>query len=166
MRFSKLMIEAKEPHKWSLTEDFMLIDTRVQARWFELGLKGSLDTDEPFILVESGFTTDFGTKAHFVGSVKGALISQIPDVKIFDISHNIAPFSVIEAAYVIQNVFDSFPKGSIHIIGVDSELSPENKHIAIMLDGHYFICANNGILSMVCADNKPEKIVEINNATL
>jgi len=107
-------------------------------------------------------TTDFGMKAHFVGSVKGALISQIPDVKIFDISHNISPFSVIEAAYVIQNVFDSFPKGSIHIIGVDSELNPENKHIVIMLDGHYFICANNGILSMVCADNKPEKIVEIN----
>ena len=69
-------------------------------------------------------TTDFGMKAHFVGAVKGALLTEIPEVKIIDISHNISPFSVIEAAYVIQNAFSAFPKGSIHIIGVDSELTP------------------------------------------
>ena len=107
-------------------------------------------------------TTDFGMKAHFVGAVKGALLSEIPDVKIVDISHNISPFSVIEAAYIIQNAFNSFPKGSIHIIGVDSELNPENTHIAMALNGHYFICANNGILSMVCTEMKPDHIVEIN----
>ena len=107
-------------------------------------------------------TTDFGIKAHFVGAVKGALLSEIPDVKIIDISHNISPFSVIEAAYIIQNAFSSFPKGSIHIIGVDSELNPENTHIVMALDGHYFICANNGILSMVCTEMKADQIVEIN----
>lgn len=107
-------------------------------------------------------TTDFGMKAHFVGAVKGALLSEIPDVKIVDISHNISPFSVIEAAYIIQNAFNSFPKESIHIIGVDSELNPENTHIAMALNGHYFICANNGILSMVCTEMKPDHIVEIN----
>ncbi len=107
-------------------------------------------------------TTDFGMKAHFVGAVKGALLSEIPEVKIVDISHNISPFSVIEAAYIIQNAFNSFPKGSIHIIGVDSELNPENTHIAMALNGHYFICANNGILSMVCTEMKPDHIVEIN----
>ena len=107
-------------------------------------------------------TTDFGMKAHFVGAVKGALITEIPEVKIIDISHNISPFSVIEAAYVIQNAFSAFPKGSIHIIGVDSELTPENTHIAMLLNGHYFICANNGILSMVCTETQADQIVEIN----
>ena len=106
-------------------------------------------------------TTDFGMKAHFVGAVKGALLSEIPDVKIVDISHNISPFSVIEAAYIIQNAFNSFPKGSIHIIGVDSELNPENTHIAMSLNGHYFVCANNGILSMICTEMKADRIVEI-----
>jgi len=94
-------------------------------------------------------------KAHFVGAVKGALLSEIPDVNIVDISHNISPFSVIEAAYVIQNAFNSFPKGSIHVIGVDSELNPENSHILLwLLNGHYFVCANNGILSMICTEMK------------
>ena len=56
----------------------------------------------------------------------------------------------------------SFPVGSIHIIGVDSEISEENKHIASQLKDHYFICANNGIMSMICSEINPQKIVEIN----
>jgi S-adenosylmethionine hydrolase len=68
----------------------------------------------------------------------------------------------MEAAYVIQNAFSSFPKGSIHVIGVDSELNPENSHIAMVLNGHYFVCANNGILSMICNDITPDQIVEVN----
>ncbi len=107
-------------------------------------------------------TTDFGMKAHFVGAVKGALLSEIEDANIVDISHNISPFNVMEAAYVIQNAFSSFPKGSIHVIGVDSELNPENSHIAMVLNGHYFVCANNGILSMICNDITPDQIVEVN----
>lgn len=107
-------------------------------------------------------TTDFGMKAHFVGAVKGALLSEITYANIVDISHNISPFNVMEAAYVIQNAFSSFPKGSIHVIGVDSELNPENSHIAMVLNGHYFVCANNGILSMICNDITPDQIVEVN----
>lgn len=107
-------------------------------------------------------TTDFGMKAHFVGAVKGALYSEIPEVTIVDISHNISPFNVMEAAYVIQNAFNSFPKGTIHLIGVDSELNPENTHLAMLLNGHYFVCANNGILSMICNEMTPDQIVEIN----
>ncbi|WP_339702243.1 SAM-dependent chlorinase/fluorinase [uncultured Marixanthomonas sp.] len=107
-------------------------------------------------------TTDFGEKDHFAGAVKGAIYSELPDVRIVDISHSISPFHITEAAYIIQNAYRSFPKDTIHLIGIDSELNPENKHIAVYLDGHYFICANNGIISMLASEIKPEKIVEIN----
>lgn len=107
-------------------------------------------------------TTDFGEKDHFAAAVKGAIYSELPDVKIVDISHWVSPFSIPEAAYIIQNAYSSFPKGTIHIIGIDSELNKENKHIAIKLDDHYFVCANNGIMSMVCSEIAAEKIVEIN----
>lgn len=107
-------------------------------------------------------TTDFGEKDHFAGAIKGAIYSELSDVKIVDVSHSVSPFNISEAAYIILNAYSSFPKGTIHIIGIDSELSPENKHIAIKLDEHYFICANNGIMSMICAEIAPEKIVEIN----
>jgi hypothetical protein len=107
-------------------------------------------------------TTDFGEKDHFAGATKGAIYSEMPNAKIVDISHSVSPFNVPEAAYIIQNAYSSFPKGTIHVIGIDSELSPENKHIAVKLDDHYFICANNGIMSMICSEIAPEKIVEIN----
>ncbi|WP_104735999.1 SAM hydrolase/SAM-dependent halogenase family protein [Hanstruepera ponticola] len=107
-------------------------------------------------------TTDFGEKDHFAGATKGAIYNELPDVKIVDISHSVSPFSIPEAAYIIQNAYVSFPKGTIHIIGIDSEINVENKHIAVLLDGHYFICANNGIMSMICAEIAPEKIVQIN----
>ncbi len=107
-------------------------------------------------------TTDFGEKDHFAGAIKGAIYSESEDLKIVDISHSVQPFNILEAAYIIQNAYTSFPKGTIHVIGIDSELSIENKHIAVKLDDHYFICANNGIMSMICAEIAAEKIVEIN----
>ncbi len=107
-------------------------------------------------------TTDFGEKDHFVGAVKGTIYSEIEDVRIVDISHSVSPFHITEASYIIKNAYKCFPKGSIHIIGIDSELTPENKHLAVFLDGHYFICANNGILSLIASEINPDKIVEIN----
>ncbi|WP_127845144.1 SAM hydrolase/SAM-dependent halogenase family protein [Psychroflexus aestuariivivens] len=107
-------------------------------------------------------TTDFGTKDHSVAAVKGAIYSELDQVNIVDVSHDISPFNYTEAAYIIKNAYHNFPKNSIHIIGIDSELTPENKHLAIYLDGHYFICANNGILSLIASEIKPDKIVEIN----
>lgn len=107
-------------------------------------------------------TTDFGEKDHFVGAVKGAIYTELNDVRIVDISHSISPFHLQEAAYIIQHAYKSFPAGTIHIIGVDSELNPENKHIAVLLDDHYFICADNGIISLLALEIRPEKMVEIN----
>ncbi|MFZ0489268.1 MAG: SAM-dependent chlorinase/fluorinase, partial [Salegentibacter sp.] len=107
-------------------------------------------------------TTDFGEKDHFAGAVKGAIYSELEDIRIVDISHSVSPFHISEAAYIIKNAYRSFPPGTIHIIGIDSELTPENKHLAVLLDDHYFICANNGILSLIASEVRPEKIVEIN----
>ncbi|MDY7396649.1 SAM-dependent chlorinase/fluorinase [Aureibaculum sp. 2210JD6-5] len=106
-------------------------------------------------------TTDFGTKDHFVGAIKGAIYSELNDAKVVDVSHQITPFNITETAYILKNAYRNFPKGSIHIIDVDSELSVENKHIAIALDGHYFICADNGVISMIASEIKPDKMVEI-----
>ena len=106
-------------------------------------------------------TTDFGTKDHFVGAVKGAIYSELRDAKIVDVSHQISPFSINEAAYILKNAYKNFPEGTIHIIGVDSEISVENKPIALQLEKQFFICCDNGILSMITNEINPEKLVEI-----
>lgn len=112
----------------------------------------------PFITL----TTDFGTKDHFVGAVKGAIYTELPEAKIVDITHQVSPFNITETAYILNNSYKSFPDKTIHIIGVDSELSQENKHIAIELDNQYFICPDNGVISMIASEIQPTKMVEIN----
>ena len=106
--------------------------------------------------------TDFGTKDHFVAKIKGAIISDFPQANIIDISHQISPFNIMEAAYVIENSYQHFPEKTIHIIGVDSENTPECSHIVLKLNEQYFICADNGIMSIVCNNIKPDEIFEIN----
>lgn len=106
-------------------------------------------------------TTDFGYKDHFVGAIKGTIYKELGDPKIVDISHSIAPFNIQECAYILKNSYKNFPDGSIHIVGVDSELSPENQHIAVFADNHYFILANNGVIGLITSEIVPEKVVEI-----
>lgn len=107
-------------------------------------------------------TTDFGLKDPYVGAVKGAIYKELSDAVIIDISHYISPFHIAETAYVIQNAYHSFPDGTVHIIGVDAELTPHNRHVVVYLNNHYFICADNGVLSLIVNKLRPEKMVEIN----
>ncbi len=107
-------------------------------------------------------TTDFGYKDYFVSVIKASIYREIPDAKIIDISNSISPFNHSEAAYVLKNAYCVFPKNSIHIVGVDSEFSPENKHLLMSFDGHYFIGADNGIFSLLLEGRKYDELVEIN----
>lgn len=108
-------------------------------------------------------TTDYGLKDHFVGALKGKVLSEFPEAIIIDISHNIDPFNVSEAAYIIGAAYTSFPKGTVHLIGVDIEINKETpQHLAIQWNDQYFICADNGILSMLIQKIVPQKMVAIN----
>jgi len=106
-------------------------------------------------------TTDFGFKDPFVASVKARIYRELPDAVIVDISHGISPFDIAEAAFVLKNTYKDFPDGTVHIMGVDALLSPVKKPIAALVDEHYFIGNDNGILSLISADIAPKELVEI-----
>ena len=106
-------------------------------------------------------TTDYGLKDHFVGALKGKILSEYSEASIVDISHHIDPFNTAEASYIISASYASFPKGTVHIIGVDLESNKENRHIAMQWNDHFFISADNGILSMLTQKIIPQKIVAI-----
>ena len=76
-------------------------------------------------------TTDMGLKDYYVATLKGAIYSELPDAKIIDISHNIPPFDITHAAFVIKNSFKHFPKNTIHVIGIDAEPSDLTRHIIV-----------------------------------
>lgn len=106
-------------------------------------------------------TTDFGEKDYSVGAVKGAIYSNFPQAHVVDISHLITPFDILQTAYILKNSYVHFPKGTIHIIGVDSERTPEKKHLMMYLNGHYFIGADNGIFHLLSENEKSVEVYEI-----
>ena len=105
--------------------------------------------------------TDFGYKDQFVAQMKGEIYSNYPESQVVDISHNISPFNIMEAAYILENSYKSFPENTIHIIDVDSEKNKEKKHIIVKLDNHYFITSDNGIMSILSQNINYQEIYEI-----
>lgn len=105
-------------------------------------------------------TTDLGLVDSYVASVKGAILSELADVKIVDITHEIPSFDLLKTAFVIKNCYRDFPEGSIHIIGVNSETDINTPHVVIYNNGYYFIGADNGMFSIIF-DTPPEKIFEL-----
>ncbi|MDR2122289.1 MAG: SAM-dependent chlorinase/fluorinase [Flavobacteriaceae bacterium] len=106
-------------------------------------------------------TTDFGLDDFHVASLKGAIYSQLPEVTVVDISHQVMPFDLVQTAYILQNSYKDFPERTVHVIGVDALPSPHVKPIAAEINGHFFICNDNGILSLIAGEFIPDQLVEI-----
>jgi len=105
-------------------------------------------------------TSDWGPKDHYAGSVKGAILRQLPGVTVVDISHAIPAFDLNQTAFIIRNFYRDFPEGTIHILAVNTEASIETPHTLVRYKGHYFIAADNGIFSLIF-DEQPEVIIEL-----
>ena len=105
--------------------------------------------------------TDFGYKDQFVAQMKGEIYANNPKSRVVDISHNISPFNIMEAAYILENSYKSFPENTIHIIDVDTEKNKEKKHIIVKLDNHFFITSDNGIMSILSQNINFQEIYEI-----
>lgn len=105
-------------------------------------------------------TSDWGLRDHYAGAVKGAIYTQLPEARVVDITHQIRPFNVKQASFILRNTYAEFPKGSIHIVGINTEESEYSPHVALLKDGHYFIGADNGIFTLMF-DSLPDVIVEL-----
>lgn len=105
-------------------------------------------------------TSDLGLKDYYVSSIKGAILSQLDQVHIVDISHDIKQFDITQAAFVIKNSFRDFPKGSIHILGVLPQLTSSINHVVVKYMDQYFIGADNGIFSLFL-ESSPQKVVQL-----
>jgi S-adenosylmethionine hydrolase len=106
-------------------------------------------------------TSDFGQKDPYLAALKGELHSALDRPVIVDISHEIEPFHIAQAAFVVQYSYSHFPEGSVHILCIDDTVSAENKPIVAKLNKHFFVCADNGILSLISDKFKPDEVYEI-----
>lgn len=108
-------------------------------------------------------TTDFGDSDHFVAVMKGVILGIAPRARIVDITHQIAPFNINEAAFVISEAWRWFPKGAIHVVVVDPGVGTTRRPILVEAQGHRFIGPDNGVFTFLY-EAGPHKVREITNA--
>jgi S-adenosylmethionine hydrolase len=106
-------------------------------------------------------TTDLGYKDFYQAALKGSILSQLPNANIVDISHDVAAFNIPQAAFILKNAFHYFPKGTVHLIGIDSVFNEKTRYLALRYRDHYFIGSDNGIFSLLF-EEEPTEIVELN----
>lgn len=92
-------------------------------------------------------TTDFGIIDPYVGVMKGVMLSIEPGLTIVDISNEIEPQNIMQAAYVISASFEYFPKGTAHLCVVDPGVGSERMPIIVEAGGHYFVGPDNGVFT-------------------
>ena len=106
-------------------------------------------------------TTDLGDKDIYQAALKGSILKLLPDVNIVDITHNVAAFNVQQAAFILKNSFYYFPDATVHLIGIDTVYNTDTKYLAVKYRNHFFVGADNGIFSLMFAD-EPDEMMEIN----
>lgn len=105
-------------------------------------------------------TTDLGHKDYYLSQVKAKILSQSPDIQIVDITHEIDKFDIAQAAFVLKNVLDDFPKDTVHIVGVGTKAIDNIPHIGIRYKNQYIITADSGLFNLI-ARFHPDLVVEI-----
>ena len=94
-------------------------------------------------------TTDMGISDFSVASIKAALLKDLPNASIVDVTHAIEPFNIQATAFLIKNAYRQFPEGTIHLVSVDREGFSNTSVLAVRKNGQYFIGADNGLFSLV-----------------
>jgi S-adenosylmethionine hydrolase len=103
--------------------------------------------------------TDFGTKDHYVASMKGVILSINPRCLLIDITHQVSPHDILEGAFVLANAYSHFPKGTIHLAVVDPGVGGTRKPILLVTQDYYFIGPDNGLFTMVSQKESLKQII-------
>ena len=94
-------------------------------------------------------TTDFGSKDHFAGTMKGVILSILPTAQIVDITHEVTPFSIPEAAFLISQAYAYFPRRTVHVVVVDPGVGTTRRPILVEAARQFFVGPDNGVFSMI-----------------
>jgi S-adenosylmethionine hydrolase len=94
--------------------------------------------------------------------MKGVMLSIDPGARIVDITHQVNPFEIMEAAFVLSEAYRYFPKKTVHLVVVDPGVGTSRRPLIAEAAGQYFVAPDNGVLSMVYSREK-HKVRSITN---
>ncbi len=107
--------------------------------------------------------TDFGYQDAYVGIMKGVIAGINPLANIIDICHNVPPQDIFNGAYLLYTAYKYFPKDTIHVAIVDPGVGSKRDIVCIKTKDSFFLVPNNGILSFIVQEEKPNGIFRVTN---
>ena len=105
--------------------------------------------------------TDFGTRDHYAGTLKGVVLSVCPDASLVDIAHDIPAHDVTAGALELAACYRYFPHGTVFLVVVDPGVGSSRRGIAADVGDYKFVAPDNGVLSVVFRESPPKKVVEL-----
>jgi S-adenosyl-L-methionine hydrolase (adenosine-forming) len=93
--------------------------------------------------------SDFGVRDHYVGAMKGVILSINPSINLVDISHSVPPQDIQSGAFTLAQACRWFPEHTIHLAVVDPGVGTSRKGLAVYSNGHYFVGPDNGLFSYI-----------------
>ena len=109
--------------------------------------------------------TDWNKADYYIGSVKGKILSKDPSITVVDISHQIPSFNIAQAAFTLRNCYYEFPRGTVHIIGINTVINKSTSLLIIEKEGHYFVASDNGIAGLLFG-SVPENVYKVNDSEI
>jgi S-adenosylmethionine hydrolase len=107
------------------------------------------------------FLTDFGSKDHYAGTVKGVVLSICPEAACVDITHEIPPHDVMAGALELAAAYKYFPSGTVFVVVVDPGVGSARRPIAAEAGDYRFVAPDNGVLTLVFKETPPGRVVEL-----
>ena len=105
--------------------------------------------------------SDFGTRDHYAGTMKGVMLGICPDVTLVDITHDVSPHDIVDGALELAAACRFFPAGTIFLAVVDPGVGSARRGIAAEAGDYRFVAPDNGVLTVVFRDFPPKRVVEL-----
>lgn len=105
--------------------------------------------------------TDFGSRDHYAGTMKGVALGICPDATLVDITHDLPPHDVLAGALELAACFRYFPAATVFLVVVDPGVGSARRGIAAEAGEYRFVAPDNGVLTPVFDDVAPKRVVEL-----
>jgi S-adenosylmethionine hydrolase len=111
------------------------------------------------------FQSDFGLKDGAVSAMKGVAMGVSPDLKLYDLTHEIPAYNIWEAAYRLQQTVPYWPAGTVFVSVVDPGVGTNRKSVVLKTNsGQFIVTPDNGTLTLVAESLGIAEIREIDEA--
>jgi S-adenosylmethionine hydrolase len=105
--------------------------------------------------------SDFGTRDHYVGVMKGVVLGINPEVTLVDLTHDLPPHDIGAAAHELASTYRYFPAGTIFLVVIDPGVGSARRGLAAEVGDWRFVAPDNGVLTGVFQELAPRKVVEL-----